>query len=161
MTSSETYQALQRLTIDGALSGITSVRARKWFEVADYVQLLWMACTSLDTAVNLKFWKGLTNDQRTIIQEAMRSSTIWAWEQSIEELNGDIEFLKSKKLQVVDFKKAHAAEWEKMKNAAMVALAKEIGPTVGKATWDDAMRFMSATQKGTKTWPEILKTMPW
>ena len=161
LTSAETYQALQRLTIDGALSGITSIRSRKWFEVADNVQLLWMACTSLDTAVNMKFWKGLSNDQRHIIQEAMRSSTIWAWEQSIDELNGDIQFLKTKKLDVVDFKRAHAAEWEKMKNSAMVALSKEIGPTVGKATWDESLRFMNATQKGTKTWQEILKTMPW
>ncbi len=161
MTSSETYQGLQRNVIDGALSGLTSIRSRKWFEVADHVQLLWMACTSLDTAVNLAFWKSLSPEHRKIIEEAMRSSTIWAWEKSIEEVRGDIEFLKSKKLQLVDFKKTYPAEWGKMKDSAMAALAKEIGPTVGKATWDQAMQFMNATEKSNKTWQEILKTMPW
>jgi TRAP-type C4-dicarboxylate transport system substrate-binding protein len=161
MSSSETYQALQRNTIDGALSGVTSIKDRKWYEIADHVQLLWMACATLDTLVNMNFWKGLSDDHRNIIREAARNSTIWSWEQAIAELNGDIEFLKSKGLNVIDFKQAYTGEWVKMKDAAMGGLAKEIGPTVGKATWDETMRCMNNTQQSKKTWQEIFKTMEW
>jgi len=155
------YMALQRGTIDGANSGLTTFRSRKWFEVINHVQLLWELVASLDMIANLKWWNGLSPDLQKIIEESLRSSAIWSWEEAMKEVDGDIKFLTEKGLKVVDLKKAAPAEWEKMRLANLAAQEKLVGPTVGPEIWKEHVRMLNDTKGATKTWRQVLQTMKW
>ncbi len=161
MTSADVYMALQRRTIDAACSGLTSFRSRKWYEVMSHVQLLWMQVSTLDMIANLKWWNSLTAEHRKIIEESLRVATIWAWEECIKEVDGDIKFLKSKGLEVIDFKISAPEEWEKIRKANLVAQEKLVAPTVGPETWKDHIQMLNATKGATKTWRQVLETMKW
>lgn len=161
MTSADVYMALQRGTIDAANSGLTSFRSRKWYEVMSHVQLLWEQVSTLDMLVNLKWWNSLTAEHKKTIEESLRVATIWSWEECIKEVDDDIKFLKSKGLEVMDFKVSAPEEWEKIRQANLVAQEKLVGPTVGQETWKDHIRMLNATKTGTKTWRQVLETMKW
>lgn len=161
MSSADVYMALQRGTIDGANSGITTFRSRKWFEVSNYVQMLWEITATLEMIANLQWWNNLTPLQRNAIEEAMRSASIWSWDQAMGSVDKDVAFLKSKGLEVVDFRETVPEEREKMRLATLAALEKTVKPTVSEATWEEHIRMLNATKEGKRTWREILQTMKW
>jgi len=161
MSSADVYMALQRGTIDGANSGLTTFRSRKWFEVINHVQLLWELVASLDMIANLKWWNGLSPDLQKIIEESLRSSAIWSWEEAMKEVDDDIKFLTEKGLKIVDLKKAAPAEWEKMRLANLAAQEKLVGPTVGPEMWKEHVRMLNDTKGAAKTWRQVLQTMKW
>lgn len=69
--SSEIYTALQRGTIDGAVSGMSSIVSRKWYEVAKHVTAMKSGITLYPIYANLQWWQSLSEDQRQIIQKAI------------------------------------------------------------------------------------------
>jgi len=161
MSSADVYMALQRGTIDGANSGLTTFRSRKWFEVINHVQLLWELVSTLDMIANLKWWNSLTPDLQKIIEESLRTSAIWSWEESMKEVDEDIKFLKDKGLTVVDLKKTAPEEWEKMRQANLAGQEKIVGPTVGAETWKEHVRMLNDTKGATRNWRQVLQTMKW
>lgn len=161
MTSADVYMALQRGTLDGANSGLTTFRSRKWFEVMSHVQLLWQQVSSLDMIANLKWWNSLSAEHRKVIEESLRSATIWGWDYAINDVDKDIKFLKDKGLKVFDFRAEAPQEWEKIRQANLKAQEREVGKIVGKAVWKEHMRMMNDTKDGKKTWKEVLQTMKW
>lgn len=161
MSSADVYMALQRGTIDGANSGLTTFRSRKWFEVINHVQLLWELVASLDMIANLKWWNSLSPDLQKIIEESLRSSAIWSWEEAMKEVDDDIKFLTGKGLKVVDLKKAAPEEWEKMRLANLAAQEKLVEPTVSPEIWKEHVRMLNDTKGATKTWRQVLQTMKW
>ncbi|MBN2282571.1 MAG: TRAP transporter substrate-binding protein DctP [Deltaproteobacteria bacterium] len=66
MSSGEVYQALQKGTIDGAMSGITSFDARKWYEVAKHVPDVTFTPYPYVIVANLKFWNSLPEDLQKV-----------------------------------------------------------------------------------------------
>jgi TRAP-type C4-dicarboxylate transport system substrate-binding protein len=161
MSSADVYMALQRGTIDGANSGLTTFRSRKWFEVINHVQLLWELVASLDMIANLKWWNSLSPDLQKIIEESLRSSAIWSWEEAMKEVDDDIRFLTEKGLKIVDLKKVMPEEWEKMRLANLAAQEKLVGPTVGPEMWKEHVRMLNDSKAATKTWRQVLQTMKW
>ncbi|HEX5508000.1 MAG TPA: TRAP transporter substrate-binding protein DctP [Pseudolabrys sp.] len=69
--SAEVYTALQRGTLDGAVSGMSSIVARKWFEVGKYITAIHYVPLIYPVQVNAKWWHGLTEQQRSIISKAI------------------------------------------------------------------------------------------
>lgn len=70
MSSGEMYDALQKGTIDGAMSGITSFNSRKLYEVAKYVPDVEIApVVPFMTIVNLKFYNSLPADIQKILAD--------------------------------------------------------------------------------------------
>ncbi|TMV83945.1 TRAP transporter substrate-binding protein [Thioclava sp. BHET1] len=69
--SSEVYTALQRGTLDGAASGMDTIVSRKWVEVGKYITPIHYVPLVYPIQVNLKWWKGLSDDQRAIIKKAV------------------------------------------------------------------------------------------
>lgn len=70
MSSSEVYMALQRGTIDGAVSGPTSIVQRKWHEVTQYVTFPKAGYSLWPIMINLKAWEKLPADIQKVLQEA-------------------------------------------------------------------------------------------
>lgn len=161
MSSADVYMAMQRGTIDGANSGLTTFRSRKWFEVQNHVQMLWEIVSTLDMLANLKWWNSLAPDQQKVLEEALRSATIWSWDYAIAGVEKDVQFLKEKGLTVVDFKKTYPAEWEKMRQANLKAQEKLVGPVVGPETWKEHIRMLDATKDGKLTWREVFQKIKW
>jgi len=161
MSSADVYMSLQRGTIDGANSGPSSIRSRKWFEMCKQMQILGETIGTLDMIVNLAWWKGLSAEQRTVIEEAMRVSTIWSWEVAWAEFDKDLEDLKSKGVKIFDFRTAAAGELEKMKSAAIPEMEKLIKPTMDNASWEMHISTMKASKTGKLRWKELLPTMKW
>jgi tripartite ATP-independent transporter DctP family solute receptor len=70
MSSGEMYDALQKGTIDGAMSGITSFNSRKLYEVAKYVPDADIEpVVPFMTIVNLKFYNSLPADIQKILSD--------------------------------------------------------------------------------------------
>jgi len=73
LSSGEVYQALQRGTVDGAVSGLTSMSERKWGEVAKYLwELYYCPTTCGHTAANLNSWNKLSPDIQKIMRDTGR-----------------------------------------------------------------------------------------
>jgi TRAP-type C4-dicarboxylate transport system substrate-binding protein len=73
LSSGEVYQAIQRGTIDGAVSGLTSMNERKWGEVAKYLwELYYCPTTCGHTAANLNSWNKLPPDIQKIMLDTGR-----------------------------------------------------------------------------------------
>ena len=71
MDSSEVYTALQRGTLDGAVSGMSSIVSRKWYEVGKYITAIHYVPLVYPVQANLKWWQGLSQHQRDIIHKAI------------------------------------------------------------------------------------------
>lgn len=68
LSSGEVYTALQRGTIDGAVSGLTSMYERAWGEVTKYLWELYFCSTTCGhTVANLNSWNKLPPDIQKIM----------------------------------------------------------------------------------------------
>jgi TRAP-type C4-dicarboxylate transport system substrate-binding protein len=74
MDSSEVYTALQRHALDGAVSGMSAIIARKWYEVGQYITAIHYEPLVYPVMANLKWWKGLSQQQRNTISKATASA---------------------------------------------------------------------------------------
>jgi len=70
LSSQEMYQATQRGTIDGFMTGPSSVYARKLYEVVKYSSAASILHISFPATANLKWWAGLPKDVQAAITKA-------------------------------------------------------------------------------------------
>lgn len=70
LSSQEIYQATQRGTIDGFLTGASSVYQRKLYEVVKYASAVPIGRLSFPATANLKWWAGLPKDVQVAITKA-------------------------------------------------------------------------------------------
>lgn len=70
LSSQEMFQAVQRGTIDGFITGPTSVYSRKLYEVTKYGTNLGINYLSFMATANLDWWKKLPADTRAAVVEA-------------------------------------------------------------------------------------------
>lgn len=66
-SSSETYEALQRKTIDAANSGITSIRDRKWYEITTHATMTNASYSVWPVMISVKFWNTLPKDIQQVL----------------------------------------------------------------------------------------------
>ncbi len=155
LTSADVYLALQRGTIDGALSGTSSFVSRKWFEVAKYVQIIPLGNIPFGFAANLTFWKGLKPDDQKAIEEAARDMEIWAVEKSIEEHDQCVAEMKKAGVEIYTFPPDVE---EKMMSTGLEAVGSVVRPDTGDAVWNDAIgKLKLAIKAGKPGWKEMLQ----
>ncbi len=70
ISGSEQYLAYQRGTVDVGMTGVSGVKSRKLWEVMDTVTVTNHADIEFIVVVNTKFWEGLSDEHRAIIEEA-------------------------------------------------------------------------------------------
>ncbi len=83
MSSADVYMALQQGTIDGALSGVTSFYARKFYEVAKYVLIFDLVTADFHIVANLDWWNSLPEDLQQDIMQAGEEATEYATEECL------------------------------------------------------------------------------
>lgn len=70
LSSQEMYQAVQRGTVDGFITGPTSVYSRKLYEVAKHGTEIGINYLSFMATANLNWWNGLPADTRAAVAAA-------------------------------------------------------------------------------------------
>lgn len=70
----EIYTALQNKVVNGEEINFTSMEAQKHYEVVEYASTIGFYPYMAVTAINLDFWKTLTEEQQQIITEALTTA---------------------------------------------------------------------------------------
>ncbi len=70
ISGSEQYLAYQRGTVDAGMTGVSGVKSRKLWDVMDTITKTQHADIEFIVVVNEKFWQGLTDKERMIIEAA-------------------------------------------------------------------------------------------
>ncbi|MDY6917648.1 MAG: TRAP transporter substrate-binding protein DctP [Chloroflexota bacterium] len=78
MSSADVYLSLQRGTLDGAYSGLTSFYSRKYYEVAKYVTVWNLVPTDFHIVANLDWWNALPEDLQQAMINAGQEATEYA-----------------------------------------------------------------------------------
>jgi len=126
----ENYEALQRGTIDGALTGLTSVHERKLYEVAKYVTYgLLVQDTIYYMMVNKDAWKKLTPELQTVFKNAAKEARVFNKKACEDANNAAVDTLK--KLGVT-FSPISKEELNKIRVATFPAVSADYLATVGQ-----------------------------
>jgi TRAP-type C4-dicarboxylate transport system substrate-binding protein len=112
--SSEVYTALQRGTLDGGVSGLSSIVSRKWFEVGKYITAIHYVPLVYPIQANLQWWKGLTQEQRDIISKAASISEKLAAADIEREFNHDIDIARKNGNEVYRPTAAELQQWKEI-----------------------------------------------
>jgi len=154
MSSADVYMALQRKTIDGVQSSPTSFVSRKWYEMTNHYQTFDSGNSGYFIAANMDFWKSLTPEQQTAIEEAARSVEIWSAEASVKEDDQCMETMKKAKIEFWNFT---PEEMKDFRENALEELRKIVEPEVGAETWKEAIQLKKNIMQAKTTALEVLK----
>ncbi len=157
MSSSEVYMAMQRGTIDGVFSGMTSHFSRKWFEVAKHTNVIeGFAPAVFDLLANADFWKTLSLDQKKAVFQAGFKAEIFCINAAVETWKKAEKALKDKGVEVLH---VPAAEAQRMTASARAALEQELlhDKSLPKGTAEYVMKTLADTKDATTTWQEACK----
>jgi len=127
MGAGEVYMALQRGTIDGQTSGTTAMYDRKMYEVTKYLTMTNHAFPEFVASVNLKFWNGLSPDQKKIIEEAAKEVQTSIRSEVKNEEDKALTLLKEKGMQVYVIPDAEIADWQKATESVQTLFIKRTG----------------------------------
>ena len=113
MNISEVYMSLSTGTIDAQENSVNQIYTNKFYEVQKYVNLTGHMTQNELPVVSLQWWKKLTDEQKTIVNEAMLESGEYMSELQLTANEEELEILKSEGMEVVEvdvdaFKKATA-----------------------------------------------------
>jgi TRAP-type C4-dicarboxylate transport system substrate-binding protein len=146
--------ALQRGTIEGAVSGMSSFRSRKWFEVAKNIFLIDGLIPSIfELNANKDFWDALPADQKRVLAKAALKAELFSIQAAIDDYTSGQKFLESKGVVIY---RVPAQEAQKMKAKARPAVVAQIlKKTLGEDATERLLKARDATAKGaTTTWKE-------
>lgn len=114
----EVYMALQRGTIDGANSGMTSFWERKYFEVAKYVAYADYAFPVFGVLMNLKKWNELPPDIQKIILDSSKEAQEWGRKECEKMDKESMELLKGKGMEIYPVPEKEKERWRKASQPA-------------------------------------------
>jgi tripartite ATP-independent transporter DctP family solute receptor len=111
MGGGEVYLALQRGTIDGANSGVSSFVERKYYEVTKYITLPDMTLGMFATLINKKKWDTLPPDVQKAMLEAAEEAKLWTRKECEKSDKEGLVILKEKGMDIYDPPEQEKARW--------------------------------------------------
>ncbi len=131
MAFSELYQGLQSGVIDGCENTPSNMYTQKIYEVQKNTTISDHGHISYAVVVNKKFWEGLPNDIRGILEACMKEATTYANDIAVGENQKALDEIKaSGKTVVYQLTPAEKEEWKK----AMFVVHSQMEERVGKDT---------------------------
>lgn len=125
----ETYTALQQGTVDGQENTWNNMETQAFYEVQPYITASNHGRLDYVILANSKFWSGLPEDIRTVLEETMQEVTAWEREQAENLNNQSLEIIKAyPKCQVYEL----SPEEQKAFRDAMEPVWKEFEDVIGK-----------------------------
>ncbi|WP_256840337.1 TRAP transporter substrate-binding protein [Ornithinimicrobium faecis] len=104
MSAGDVYDAIQRGTIDGALSAWTSMEDRSFYEVGSYMyDANIQPVTAYALVINNDVWEGLSDEEQAAIQTAGEEMDQWSAEQ-MDTLTADsIEYVQEQGIEIIEW----------------------------------------------------------
>ena len=133
MAFSELYQALQSGVVDGTEGVPSNFYTQKIYEVQKHMTLSYHGHLAYAVIVNKKFWDGLPEDVRTILDGCIKDATIYANALAASENAMALDKIRaSGKTTVYTPTAAEIDEWKK----ALMPVHQEMASRVGQPTID-------------------------
>lgn len=141
MGGGEVYMALQRGTVDAAISTLSSFYDRKYYEVTKYLTVPSMPGPIYGGVINLNKWNSLSAGVKEIIMAAGKDTEAFA-RKEVKKMDAEsIELLKTKGMEIYNLP---ADEREKWKRASVPQVEKVVLERVGA---EKAKKMMEAAEK--------------
>lgn len=129
MGGGEVYMALQRGTVDGGISSITSFVDRKYYEVTKYVTEPNFLFGLYACMINLNKWNGLPPDVQKILLTAGEQTQEWG-RKEVQKVDAEaLEELKRKGMEIYYLPKAEKEVWRKALKPVYDLVIKKAGDT--------------------------------
>jgi len=141
-SSAETYEALQRKTIDAANSGITSIKDRKWYEITTNATMTDASYSVWPVMVSMKFWNALPKDIQQVLIDVGKDHQAYVLKETEKADNEAIAFVKTK-LKMYELTDADKKAW-------IAAGQKSVIDGWLKRTGDDGKNAIAWIQKNVK-----------
>jgi C4-dicarboxylate-binding protein DctP len=129
MDFSDAYAALRSGSVDGTENPASNFVTQKMPDVQSHLAVTYHGYVGYAVIANRTFWRGLPDDVRRTLVDALRDATIFANDIASEANNdalADIE--RSGKTQVARLSPRERAEWKRR----LIGVHREMEPTVGK-----------------------------
>lgn len=139
LSGSEQFIAYQRGTVDAGMTGITTVPARKLYQVTDHMTVTNNADVEFLVIVNDKVWQGLTEPQRKIVTDAARKVEADLREE-MEKLEADALVETKKHMKVIELSEAERAKWRAATEPVIAEFVQWAGP-LGAKLIEDARKL--------------------
>ena len=114
MSPGEMYLAIQRGTIDGAITGVTSLKSRKIWEVVKNATITGATFGVMAVNISKAKWDGLTPEQQKALMTAGEEVFKWSVETSAKRDKEATEFLKSKGVKTLVLSAADKTKWKEL-----------------------------------------------
>lgn len=95
---SEMYMAMQRGTIDGVISGVSSIDTRKLWEVSKFVTMTSASAGILTVGMNAERFAALPDDVKRTIIEVGKDVQAWSFDQSAVQDEASVKLIRDKGL---------------------------------------------------------------
>ena len=141
MGGGEVYMALQRNTVDGAISTLSSFYDRKYYEVVKYLTVPSMPGPIYGGVINLNKWNSLPADVKEIINAAGKDTEVFA-RKEVKKMDAEsIELLRTKGMEIYNLP---ADERERWKKASIPQIEKVVLERVGA---EKAKKMLEVAEK--------------
>ncbi|WP_170134940.1 TRAP transporter substrate-binding protein [Acuticoccus kandeliae] len=114
MSPGEMYLAIQRGTIDGAITGVTSLESRKIWEVTDYATITGAAFGVMAVNISKASWGKLSPEQQAALTEAGTEVFEWSVEESERRDASSTQFLKDHGIETYVLTPEDKEKWKEL-----------------------------------------------
>jgi TRAP-type C4-dicarboxylate transport system substrate-binding protein len=133
MPAADLYTALERGTINGAITGPDQVEGQRLYEVCKYMTDLQLGSSAAYSVVSRKSWDALGADLRKVMEDIAPQFTARGWEAGEINNKVGIELARTKGMTVSDVKEEWRAPLKKIAQEVVAAKwSKRVGPKVTK-----------------------------
>ncbi|MBN1546930.1 MAG: DctP family TRAP transporter solute-binding subunit, partial [Syntrophaceae bacterium] len=112
LSASEVYIALSKGTVDGAVSGLSSFRDRKYYEVQKFATVANILYAPGAIFINEKTWNKLTLEQRNVMVEASRWAKSFALKEMILDDDKALKDLRERGMEISVLSPAEIDQWK-------------------------------------------------
>jgi tripartite ATP-independent transporter DctP family solute receptor len=90
----ELFSALETGVVDGQDNGMVTVRSQAFYEVQKYLYETNHIVATLEIVVSAPFYDNLTAEQKKIVSDAAKATSVKAWDDYINSVDNDRQFLR-------------------------------------------------------------------
>ncbi|MFD3450393.1 TRAP transporter substrate-binding protein [Microbacteriaceae bacterium 4G12] len=124
-----TYQLIESGKVDGEENTISNIYSKKFYNVQNYLTITNHGYLGYVVMMDEKVWNKQTEKTKQILLEAMKETTAWNNEQSIQMNKEQLELIKqNSSIQIHELSNEERNEWEK----ALSPIYDKLAPTIGE-----------------------------
>ena len=111
MPGPDVYLGLQQGLVEGVISAVTFAAPSRWYEVTKAATRMTMFVGGYGVVINEKSWEGLSDEHKRVIEEAMKASEKWNFDNAVENLKASEKLLTDNGVTIADLTPEQLAQW--------------------------------------------------